>query len=58
MTTITYTAGDTFTLKDGRTVVVRKVISDKVLKVFYGLDSNGDDILGLINPLQHVNISK
>ena len=45
-----YHIGDTLTLITSSTVVIRKVITSSMLRVSYGFDSNGNDILGLIIP--------
>jgi hypothetical protein len=52
--TNTYFAGDTLTIKSGFTVTVRKVISKRYLKVSYGFDSKGNDILSVIDITIHL----
>jgi len=43
-----YHIGDTLTLDNGRTVVIRKVINSIMLRVSYGFDTTGKDIVGVI----------
>lgn len=45
--TNTHYIGQTLTINN-TTVVVRKVISNNLLKVSYGFDTKGNDVLGLV----------
>jgi hypothetical protein len=51
--TSSYYIGQTITI-DGKNVVVRKVISKRLLRVSYGFDHKGNDVVGLL----HVDLIK
>lgn len=49
-----YYIGQTLETASGFIVTVISVISRRILKVSYGLDSNGSDMIGLINADIHL----
>jgi hypothetical protein len=54
MTQTKYFIGDTLTLTSGYVVVVRKAITKRLLRVSYGFDSKGNDILSVIDVTIHL----
>ena len=54
MTQTKYFIGDTLTIYTGFIVTVRAVITKRILKVSYGFDANGNDMLGLIDTTIHL----
>jgi hypothetical protein len=54
MTQTKYTAGQTIETKAGFIVTILYVVSRSILRVSYGIDSNGNDIIGLININTHI----
>lgn len=53
MTHTKYIAGDTLQVGN-YTVTVRKVITNRLLRVSYGFDRNGNDILSVIDITIHL----
>lgn len=47
MSTQTYYIGQTLNI-DGKQLVVRKVITKNMLRVSYGFDTKGNDVVGII----------
>ena len=47
MNTQTYYIGQTLNI-DGKQLVVRKVITKNMLRVSYGFDTKGNDVIGII----------